>query len=326
MRNAGAISLFVFLFLCLQLDGSQAQLTLGFYDHACPQAESIIQGFVKEHIPNAPPMAAALLRLQFHDCFVRGCDASLLLDSTESNKAEKDSEADVGMRGFDFIDAVKSKLEEACPGVVSCADIIALVARDAVVAIGGPYWEVPTGRRDGTVSLASEALTNIPPPTPDFDVLKASFAIKNLDVKDLVILSGAHTIGITHCLFVSKRLYNFTGKGDEDPTLDRFYVANLKQHKCKTPADETTILEMDPGSFTTFDSHYYTNVVKRRGLFNSDWALLTDTTARRYIDGILDGSIDFFKEFGLSMEKMGRIEVKTGAEGEIRKICSVINS
>lgn len=65
----------------------------------------------------------------------QGCDASLLLDSTESNKAEKDSGADVGMRGFDFIDAVKSKLEEACPGVVSCADIIALVARDAVVAI-----------------------------------------------------------------------------------------------------------------------------------------------------------------------------------------------
>ncbi|XP_031505832.1 peroxidase 3-like [Nymphaea colorata] len=319
-----SIPLLVFVLLGL-LSSSQAQLRLGFYDHSCPQAESIVQVFVKEHIPNAPPLAAALLRLHFHDCFVRGCDASLLLNSTKDNQAEKDSQADMGMRGFDFIDAVKSKLEEACPGVVSCADVVALVARDAVVVIGGPYWNVPTGRRDGTVSLASETLNNIPPPTLSFSDLKDSFVKKNLSVKDLVILSGAHTIGITSCDFVTKRLYNFTGKGDQDPSLDKFYAANLKKYKCKTPADKT-ILEMDPGSFTTFDTHYYTNVVKRRGLFTTDGSLLTDSTARSYIDGILNGSIDFFKEFGLSMEKMGRIEVKTGTEGEIRKVCGVVNS
>ncbi|CAN6458013.1 unnamed protein product [Victoria cruziana] len=318
-----SVLLFVFVLAGL-VSASQAQIRLGFYEKSCPQAESIVRTFVKKRIPNAPPLAAALLRLHFHDCFVRGCDASLLLNSTKDNKAEKDSPPDMGMRGFDFIDAVKSKLEEACPGVVSCADVVALVARDAVVAIGGPFWNVPTGRRDGTVSLASETPTNIPPPTLSFSDLKDSFAKKNLDVKDLVMLSGAHTIGITSCSFVSKRLYNFTGKGDQDPTMDKFYAANLKKHKCRTP-QEDTMLEMDPGSFTHFDTHYYANVVKRRGLFTTDLALLTDSTARSYVDGILDGSIDFFKEFGLSMEKMGRIELKTGTEGEIRKICSVVN-
>ncbi|CAN6458018.1 unnamed protein product [Victoria cruziana] len=320
----GSLAFVAFALLGL-LGASHAQLELGFYDHVCPQAESIIQGFVKEHIPNAPPLAAALLRLHFHDCFVRGCDASVLLNSTKNNKAEKDGAPNMGLRGFGFIDAVKSKVEEACPGVVSCADILALVARDAVAVIGGPYWKVPTGRRDGTVSLASETLTNIPAPTLNFTGLKAKFANKSLNVKDLVMLSGAHTIGITHCNFVSKRLYNFTGKGDEDPALDRFYAANLKAYKCKTPADNSTVLEMDPGSFRTFDTHYYTNVVKRRGLFTSDSSLLTDSTSRSYVDGILGGSIDFFKEFGLSMEKMAEVEVKTGTEGEIRKVCSVVN-
>ncbi|CAN6458019.1 unnamed protein product [Victoria cruziana] len=189
----GSLAFVAFALLGL-LGASHAQLELGFYDHVCPQAESIIQGFVKEHIPNAPPLAAALLRLHFHDCFVRGCDASVLLNSTKNNKAEKDGAPNMGLRGFGFIDAVKSKVEEACPGVVSCADILALVARDAVAVIGGPYWKVPTGRRDGTVSLASETLTNIPAPTLNFTGLKAKFANKSLNVKDLVMLSGERWI------------------------------------------------------------------------------------------------------------------------------------
>ncbi|CAN6458014.1 unnamed protein product [Victoria cruziana] len=320
----GSLAFVSFALLGL-LVSSQAQLEDGFYDHVCPQAESIVQGFVEEHIPKAPSLAPALLRMQFHDCFVMGCDASVLLNSTKNNRAEKDSSPNMSVRGFGFIDAVKSKLEEECPGVVSCADIIALVARDAVAAIGGPYWKVPTGRRDGTVSMASAAAANIPAPTLNFTSLTARFANKSLDAKDLVVLSGAHTIGITHCNFVSKRLYNFTGKGDQDPALDNSYAANLREYKCKTPTDNSTILEMDPGSFRTFDAHYYANVVKRRGLFTSDSSLLTDSTSKAYVDGMLDGSIDFLKEFASSMEKMGSIGVKIGNEGEVRKICSRVN-
>ncbi|XP_070037425.1 peroxidase 3-like [Nicotiana tomentosiformis] len=76
------------------------------------------------------------------------------------------------------------------PGVVSCADIVALVSRDSVVVTGGRFWNVPTGRRDGRISNTSEALANIPPPTSNFSSLKTSFASKDLDLKDLVLLSG----------------------------------------------------------------------------------------------------------------------------------------
>ena len=65
---------------------------------------------------------------------IQGCDASLLLNSTSNNQAEKVATPNLSVRGFDFIDRVKCLVEAECPGLVSCADIIAMVARDSIVA------------------------------------------------------------------------------------------------------------------------------------------------------------------------------------------------
>ncbi|OVA11153.1 Plant peroxidase [Macleaya cordata] len=324
MGYSGIVVLVVFGLL----GSAFAQLKMGFYDQSCPKAEKIVLDYVNQHIPNAPSVAAALLRMHFHDCFVRGCDASLLLNSTSNNKAEKDAPPNLTIRAFDFIDRVKSLVEAACPGVVSCADVLSLAARDSVVVTGGPSWKVPTGRRDGRVSNASEALSDIPSPFSNFTTLRTNFANKGLNVKDLVLLSGGHTIGVSHCSpSFSNRLYNFTGVGDQDPSLDSEYAANLKANKCRTPTDNTTIVEMDPGSFKTFDLSYYQHLVKRRGLFTSDAALLTDSTSRSFVTQLLQGDLsNFFKEFAESMEKMGRIGVNTGSSGEIRKQCAMIVS
>ncbi|KAI3948749.1 hypothetical protein MKX01_022163 [Papaver californicum] len=321
-KRMGSSAIVIYMVFCL-LDSAFAQLKMGFYAQSCPRAEKIIQDYVK---PRAPVAAASLLRMHFHDCFVRGCDASVLLNST-SNQAEKDAPPNLTLRGFDFIDKVKTLVEAACPGVVSCADIISLAARDSVVAIGGPTWKVPTGRRDGRVSRRSEALRNIPNPDNNFTTLRTDFANKGLSVKDLVLLSGAHTIGVSHCNpSFSNRLYNWTGKGDQDPSLDSEYATNLKARKCRTTTDNTTLAEMDPGSFKTFDLSYYKLLVKRRGLFHSDAALITDATSKSFVTQLLQGSLsNFFTEFATSMEKMGQIGVMTGSTGEIRKICSVAN-
>jgi peroxidase len=193
---------------------------------------------------------------------------------------------------------------------------------------GGPFWKVPTGRRDGTISRSSEASNNIPPPTSNFTSLQRLFANQGLDLKDLVVLSGAHTIGVSHCSSFSNRLYNFTGVlGTQDPALDSEYAANLKARKCRSLNDNTTIVEMDPGSSRTFDLSYYRLLLKRRGLFQSDSALTTNSTTLSFVNQLLQGSLEnFFAEFADSMEKMGRINVKTGTVGEIRKQCAVVNS
>lgn len=321
---------FCSILVVLAIFGSvHGDLQMGFYASSCPKAEKIVQDYVNEHIPNAPSLAAALIRMHFHDCFVRGCDGSVLLNFTSSsgNQTEKVAVPNQTVRGFGFIDALKSLVEAECPGVVSCADIVALAARDSIVITGGPSWKVPTGRRDGLISNASEALSQIPAPFDNITILIQKFANKSLDLKDLVLLSGAHTIGIAHCPSFSNRLYNFTGVGDRDPALDSEYADNLQSRKCRTPNDTTTRVEMDPGSRKTFDLSYYSLLLKRRGLFESDSELTRNSNTLTYINQLLQGSVEnFFSEFATSMEKMGAFEPKTGTAGEIRRNCAVVNS
>ncbi|GAB2221435.1 hypothetical protein Droror1_Dr00012613 [Drosera rotundifolia] len=304
--------------------GDDDELQFGFYRQSCPQAEAVVKNITWNMVSQNPELAAKLLRLHFHDCFVEGCDGSVLLDSTPGNTAEKDAIPNLTLGGFNVIDAIKTQLEQVCPGVVSCADIVALAARDAVsLQYQHALWPVFTGRRDGTVSKASEALANLPSPFADLSTLKQNFSTKGLDTIDLVVLSGAHTIGIAHCAAVVNRLYNFTGKGDADPSLDPNY-ANFLKTRCPQNFSASTTLQMDPNSAWSFDTHYYQIVKNKDGLFQSDAALLTDPVSSLFVD-ILQNPGAFFPYFARSMVKMGEIEVLTGQAGEIRKNCHVIN-
>ncbi|CAK7324875.1 unnamed protein product [Dovyalis caffra] len=297
-------------------------LRKNFYRNSCPEAEAIVKNITERHAETNLNLPAKLLRLHFHDCFVRGCDASVLINSTANSTAEKDATPNLSLAGFDVIDEIKTELENKCPSKVSCADIVALAARDAVsLQFKKPMWEVLTGRRDGNVSLASEALAEIPTPFSNFSTLLQSFNSKRLTVHDLVVLSGAHTIGVGHCNLFSNRLYNFTGKGDQDPNLNSTYAAFLKT-KCQSLSDNTTTVEMDPGSSQNFDSSYFVILQQKKGLFQSDAALLTNKNSNKIVGELLN-STDFFKEFGQSMKRMGAIGVLTGSSGEIRKKCSM---
>jgi len=138
--------------------------------------------------------------------------------------------------------------------------------------------------------------------------------------------AGGHTLGTSHCSSFADRLYNFSGTMMADPSLDKRYLPRLKR-KCSNPGDTTTLVEMDPGSFKTFDLGYFANVAKRRGLFHSDGALLTDPFTRAYVLRHATGGYkeEFFADFAASMLKMGAVDVLTGSQGEIRKKCNVVN-
>ncbi|KAJ1259113.1 hypothetical protein BS78_10G128500 [Paspalum vaginatum] len=303
-----------------------AQLDVGYYSKTCPHVEAIVRSEMEKIISAAPSLAGPLLRLHFHDCFVRGCDASVLLNSTRTNTAEKDADPNMTLRGFGSVERVKAKLEAACPNTVSCADVLTLMARDAVVLAKGPSWPVALGRRDGRVSSAMDAATHLPPAFGDVPLLAKIFAANGLDLKDLAVLSGAHTLGTAHCPSYAGRLYGFSSAYSSDPSLDREYADRLRM-RCKSVNDTATLSEMDPGSYKTFDTSYYRNVAKRRGLFQSDAALLADATTRDYVLRVATGRFDdvYFKDFGESMTKMGNVGVLTGAQGEIRKKCYIAN-
>ncbi|KAG4113837.1 hypothetical protein ERO13_D12G007800v2 [Gossypium hirsutum] len=323
MRNQALILLCIVVFGVIGTCHG-GSLRKKYYKKTCPNAEEIIKTATEKHVANDPTLPARFLRMHFHDCFVRGCDGSVLLNSTTNNSAEKDAIPNLTLAGFDVIDDIKAEVEKKCPNVVSCADVLALAARDAVsFKFQRPLWEVLTGRRDGRVSRVSEALANLPSPFSNFTTLVRNFANQGLNVHDLVVLSGGHTIGVGHCNAFSNRLYNFTGRGDQDPSLNPTYAAFLKT-QCRNLTDNTTFVPMDPGSVFTFDNNYYVTVKQNKGLFQSDAALLTNKGSRNIVNELVDPK-KFFTEFAQSMKRMGAINVLTGNEGEIRKKCFVAN-
>jgi hypothetical protein len=118
------------------IGGTNAALTTHFYDHSCPQIYSIVKAEVQKAVAIEARNAASLVRLHFHDCFVNGCDGSLLLDNVTGQVSEKFAIANVNsVRAFEFIDAIKAALEHACPQTVSCADILAIASRDSAVEV-----------------------------------------------------------------------------------------------------------------------------------------------------------------------------------------------
>ena len=75
-------------------------------------------------------------------CFLinvlQGCDASVLLDAIGGIDSEKDAPPNETLKGFDLIDIIKSDLEETCPRIVSCADVLVLAARESVALVNTP--------------------------------------------------------------------------------------------------------------------------------------------------------------------------------------------
>ncbi|KAG2539718.1 peroxidase 5-like [Panicum virgatum] len=300
--------------------GLRAQLRVGFYDSSCPAAEIIVQQEVSRAVGAKPGLAAGLLRLHFHDCFVRGCDASVLIDTTSGNTAEKDAGPNTSLRGFDVIDAIKGRVEKACPGVVSCADILAFAARDSVALAGGNAYQVPAGRRDGAVSRASDTNGNLPPPTANVAQLTQMFGAKGLTQRDMVVLSGAHTIGSSHCSSFSSRLSQSGTTAGQDPTMDPAYVAQLAR---QCPQGGDPLVAMDYVSPNAFDEGFYKGVMANRGLLASDQALLSDRNTAVQVVTYANDPATFQSDFAAAMVKMGSVGVLTGSSGKIRAICRV---
>ncbi|CAH2079889.1 unnamed protein product [Thlaspi arvense] len=310
--------LFIVFFSCLSAVYGQGT-RIGFYSTTCPNAETIVRTTVTSHFGSDPTVAPGLLRMHFHDCFVQGCDGSVLISGPNT---ERTAGANFNLRGFEVIDDAKAQLEAACPGVVSCADILTLAARDSINLTKGESWQVPTGRRDGRVSLATN-VNNLPSPSDPVAVQQRKFAAFRLNTRDLVGLVGGHTIGTAACGFFTNRIFNTTGN-TADPTMDQTFVPQL-QRLCPQNGDASRRVDLDAGSGNTFDTSFFNNLSRGRGILQSDHVLWTNPTTRSIVQEFMSSRGNFNAQFARSMVKMGNIGVKTGANGEIRRVCSAVN-
>lgn len=321
------ISLLAFFPLCFSSKTIGGYLYPQFYDHSCPKAQEIVKSIVAKAVAKEARMAASLLRLHFHDCFVKGCDASVLLDGSGSIITEKISNPNRNSaRGFEVLDEIKDALEKECPHTVSCADILTLAARDSTVLTGGPSWEVPLGRRDSRGASLSGSNNDIPAPNNTFETILTKFKRQGLNIVDLVALSGSHTIGNARCTSFRQRLYNQTGNGRPDYTIDQSFAAQLRQ-RCPRSGGDQNLFFLDFVSPTKFDNSYFKNLLAYKGLLNSDQVLLTkNQQAMELVKQYAENQELFFVQFAKSMIKMGNISPLTGSRGEIRKNCRKINS
>ncbi|KAK9108914.1 hypothetical protein Sjap_016974 [Stephania japonica] len=306
---------------------SSASLSPHYYDHTCPRAQEIVKSVVTKAVAKEARMAASLLRLLFHDCFAQGCDASLLLDNkTGSIVSEKGSNPNRNSaRGFEVIDAIKSALEEECPQTVSCADIVAVAARDSVVLTGGPNWEVPLGRRDSKTASISASNNGIPAPNNTFQTILNKWQQVGLGLVDLVSLSGSHTIGFVRCTSFRQRLYNQSGNGQPDASLDNAYANQLRTN-CPKSGGDNNLFPLDYVTPRRFDNYYFKNILVSKGILNSDEVLFTKSKASAdLVKKYAESNEVFFEQFAKSMIKMGNISPLTGSKGEVRKNCRRVN-
>ncbi|KAL2894426.1 Peroxidase 12, partial [Bienertia sinuspersici] len=189
-----------------------------------------------------------------------------------------------------------------------------------ILQTGGPYYNIPLGRRDSqNFATRNVTLANLPPPTFNTSQLIKLFTSKNFTNTDLVALSGGHTIGRAQCASFTNRLYP-----TQDSTLNQFFANNLK---LTCPASNTTnTTNLDLRTPNIFDNKYYVDLMNRQGLLTSDQDLYTDSRTRSIVTSFAVNQTLFFEKLIDGMIKMGQLGVLTGSQGEIRANCSSTNA
>lgn len=175
------------------------------------------------------------------------------------------------------------------------------------------------GRRDATTASKNDANTNLPPPFFNYSQLVSSFQSHGLNLKDLVVLSGGHTVGLARCTTFRERIYNETN-------IDYRFAASLRYSCPRTGGDNKT----SPLDSTTarFDTQYFRDLIAKRGLLHSDQQLYkgdgsgSDWLVKYYAYN----PSAFASDFIASMIKMGNMKPLTGTNGEIRMNCRKVNS
>ncbi|KAI6690034.1 hypothetical protein NL676_026862 [Syzygium grande] len=261
--------------------------------------------------------------------------------------AEKDTPPNETLKGFDIIDVIKAEIEEVCPGVVSCADILVLAAREGLLMAGGPFYPLSTGRRDGMHSYADLATYQLPSPYGDLSDTLTSFGSRGFNEREIVSLLGAHSIGVIHCKSFQSRLYNFSGTNKPDPSLDVGFL-NLMRSKCNNSLSASPSLSSAPssphssfgflsltseepgivmnyeGPSSGFGTLYYRRLLQGKGVLYADQQLMVGEETGSWVRAYASDVSLFRRDFAETMMKLSNLQVLTAPNGQVRRSCSKV--
>ncbi|XP_068643202.1 peroxidase P7-like isoform X2 [Aristolochia californica] len=299
---------------------ASAQLSVSFYGSTCPSVFDSVRAAVRSAINRETRMGASIIRLFFHDCFVNGCDGSVLLDDTGSFVGEQTAFPNRGIRGVDAVANIKTQVDRACGrSVVSCADILAIAARDSVVELGGPSYSVPLGRRDARTASIDTANSDLPAPNENLDSIIQKFGRKGFSEREMVALSGTHTVGQARCVNFRDRIYNET---NIDPAFATSLQANCPRAR---GSGDDNLAPLDPQSPNRFGNNYFQALINRRGLLHSDQVLFNGGSTDSIVTSYSNNAGAFSTDLANAMAKMGNLNPLTGTQGEIRANCRRFN-
>ncbi|XP_070667280.1 peroxidase 29 isoform X2 [Malus domestica] len=212
-----------------------------------------------------------------------------------------------------------------CQVQVSCADILVLAAREAVVVSGGPQIKVALGRRDSPFAPSyKHADSLLPSATTGVDGMLQLFANKEMTVEESVAIMGAHTLGVTHCLNILNRLNQADEGGQVQgmaPGFESFLRLNCPQGSL---ASNASFVLNDPTTLT-FDNHYYKNVIRGHGVLRVDTEMIMDPRTAMAVKRFAANQDDFFQAFSSAFVKLSNSGVLTGNQGVVRKNCNALD-
>ncbi|GJN01239.1 hypothetical protein PR202_ga18490 [Eleusine coracana subsp. coracana] len=293
------IALFAASAAAMAADEEEEVMSLYQPRDPCPQVERIVKQAVDEEFKKNNQITAGFLRVFFHDCFSRGCDASILLDGEWDAGVNRNS---VHPRVRQLMNEIRVKVNKQCGDqAVSCADILAIATRDAVAAAKGPnVTTIPRGRFD---SLTPQDISKLPSPLAKINDLLTLFTQFGLnDPADLVALSGGHTVGkTTRACGVARPDFRDTCNQNGQQVLDVI-----------TPNE--------------FDNQYFVALTRNKGVFSSDQDLLNHTRTSALVRSFANDKQAFFRQWATSITKLSRTNWLTPSNGQIRRDCTKPNS
>ncbi|GJX18638.1 peroxidase 31-like protein [Tanacetum coccineum] len=162
------------------------------------------------------------------------------------------------------------------------------------------------------VSRAARSETILPKPTMSMNQIIKIFSNIGLSVQEMVALTGAHTIGFSHCSEISHDIYNYSRTQMSDPSYNTRYADGLR-NACKDFKKNPSLSVFnDIMTPHDFDNSYYKNLPKGLGVLRSDRAMMMDVRTRKYVELYARDQKAFFDAFGRAIEKLSLVGVKSG--------------